>query len=300
MGVNHKLIMARRQYLNFTILICCLLLPIFTQECRVDQYKCEVKGNCIDEEQICDGTGHGTDTVTTVDCEDNEEDEFTCIVNGEPKCLGPRKYCDGIQDCDNNEDEDSQDCCKHSKETNPCTGDKDGWFWCKCENKCIPPNEGDDPENPTSAVCNGKNDCCGTIHGLLAFSTECKDSVKTNYTALDEKQENGEACPIPLPASPTPIAGSPRPVQASPNPFPVTPQPSAGRPITPDVQYGFQPIQTVTGQPAQRPSQFSPQQQRPPQGFQFNPKYPTIPRRYRIDDQSNILKKLKFYYYFEH
>ena len=247
-------------------------------------------------------------------------------------------------------------CIFSGKETNPCTGDKDGWFWCKCENKCIPPNEGDDPENPTSAVCNGKNDCCGTIHGLLAFSTECKDSVKTNYTALDEKQENGdpcitecaqgeiqclhadgaplplkcipkeevvekrcngvndcgtvgandemqvngEACPIPLPASPTPIAASPRPIQASPNPFPVTPQPSAGRPITPDVQYGFQPIQTVTGQPAQRPSQFSPQQQRPPQGFQFNPKYPTIPRRYRIDDQSNILKKLIFYYYFEH
>ena len=80
------------------------------------------------------------------------------------------------------------------KETSPCTGDKNGWFWCKCENTCIPPNEGDDLENPLSAVCNGKNDCCGTIHGLLAFSTECKDSVKTNYTALDEMQENGDPC----------------------------------------------------------------------------------------------------------
>merc|ERR1712051_21624 len=105
-SVNHKLIMARRQYLNFTILICCLLVPIFAQDCTVDQYKCEFGGKCIENDQICDGTE---------DCDDNLEDEFTCTVNGVPKCLGPRKYCDGIQDCDNNEDEDSQDCCKHSK-----------------------------------------------------------------------------------------------------------------------------------------------------------------------------------------
>merc|ERR1712238_100966 len=39
----------------------------------------------------------------------------------------------------------------------------------------------------------------------------------------------------------------------------------------PQVQFGFQPIQTATGQPAQRPTQFSPQPQRPPPGFQFNP-----------------------------
>ena len=97
--------MARRQYLNFTILICCLLVPIFAQDCTVDQYKCEVSGKCIENDQICDGTK---------DCEDNEEDEWTCTE--EPtKCLGPRKVCDGIKDCDNNEDEDSQDCCKHSK-----------------------------------------------------------------------------------------------------------------------------------------------------------------------------------------
>ena len=69
------------------------------------------------------------------------------------------------------------------QETSPCTGSKDGWFWCQCSQTCIPPNEGDDPENPSWAVCNGKNDCCGTIHGLLSFSTECKDSAKTNYTA---------------------------------------------------------------------------------------------------------------------
>jgi len=42
------------------------------------------------------------------------------------------------------------------------------------------------------AVCNGKNDCCGTIHGVLSHGPkECKDSAKTNYTALDE-----ENCPI--------------------------------------------------------------------------------------------------------
>ena len=105
-SVNHKLIMARRQYLNFTILICCLLVPIFAQDCTVDQYKCEFGGKCIENDQICDGTE---------DCEDNLEDEFTCTVNGVPKCLGPRKYCDGIQDCDNNEDEDSQDCCENRK-----------------------------------------------------------------------------------------------------------------------------------------------------------------------------------------
>ena len=93
-------------YLNFTILLCCLLAPIFAQDCTAGQYKCENSGICIEDPgQICDGT---------VDCPDNEEDEWTCTE--EPtKCLGPRKVCDGIKDCDNNEDEDSQDCCKHSK-----------------------------------------------------------------------------------------------------------------------------------------------------------------------------------------
>ena len=55
-------------------------------------------------EKICDGT---------VDCPDNEEDEWTCTE--EPtKCLGPSKVCDGIKDCDNNDSEDEDECCKHS------------------------------------------------------------------------------------------------------------------------------------------------------------------------------------------
>ena len=42
------------------------------------------------------------------------------------------------------------------------------------------------------AVCNGINDCCGTIHGVLSHGPkDCKDSAKTNYTALDE-----ENCPV--------------------------------------------------------------------------------------------------------
>ena len=98
--------MKQQQSFDLIFLLCCLLVPIFAQDCTVDQYKCEFGGKCIENDQICDGTE---------DCEDNLEDEFTCTVNGVPKCLGPRKYCDGIQDCDNNEDEDSQDCCKHSK-----------------------------------------------------------------------------------------------------------------------------------------------------------------------------------------
>ena len=76
------------------------------------------------------------------------------------------------------------------KENNPCTGDKDGWFWCRCSQTCIPPKEGDDPENPSWAVCNGKNDCCGTIHGVLShtFPKKCADPAKgANYTALDEE-----------------------------------------------------------------------------------------------------------------
>ena len=93
----------RWQYLNLTFLICCLLAPIFAQDCTVEQYKCEVSGKCIGIDNICDGT---------VDCSDNEEDEWTC--EEEPtKCLGPSKVCDGIKDCDNNEDEEN--CCKHSK-----------------------------------------------------------------------------------------------------------------------------------------------------------------------------------------
>ena len=73
------------------------------QFCGAGEYKCENSGICIGVDQICDGT---------VDCPDNEEDEWTC--EEEPtKCLGPSKVCDGIKDCDNNEDEEN--CCKHSK-----------------------------------------------------------------------------------------------------------------------------------------------------------------------------------------
>jgi hypothetical protein len=80
-------------------------------------------------------------------------------------------------------------------ENNPCTGSKEGWFHCECSHTCIPPNEGNDPENPLWAVCNGKNDCCGTIHGVLSQGPkECADNNKANYTALDELQENGEPC----------------------------------------------------------------------------------------------------------
>ena len=92
--------MARRQY--FTILLCCLLAPIFAEDCGVGEYKCENNGICIGVDKICDGT---------VDCEDNEEDEWTCEQGGE--CLGPTRVCDGIKDCPNNEDE--EDCCRHSK-----------------------------------------------------------------------------------------------------------------------------------------------------------------------------------------
>ena len=98
-------IKAQQQIMNFVLLLCCFLAPIFAEDCTVEQYKCEVSGKCIGIDKICDGTK---------DCPDNEEDEWTCTE--EPtKCLGPRKVCDGIKDCDNNEDEDSQDCCKHSK-----------------------------------------------------------------------------------------------------------------------------------------------------------------------------------------
>ena len=77
-------------------------------------------------------------------------------------------------------------------ENNPCTGSKEGWFHCECSHTCIPPNEGDDPENPLWAVCNGKNDCCGTLHGVLSQGPkECVDHNKANYTALDE-----EDCPL--------------------------------------------------------------------------------------------------------
>ena len=86
-------------------------------------------------------------------------------------------------------------CIFSGSENNPCTGSKEGWFHCECSHTCIPPNEGDDPENPLWAVCNGKNDCCGTIHGVLSQGPkECADNNKANYTALDELQENGEPC----------------------------------------------------------------------------------------------------------
>jgi len=83
------------------------------------------------------------------------------------------------------------------------------------------------------------------------------------------------ASPSPAPGTPRPATASPRPTpiqfSASPTPLqlsprPVTPTPSAAaRPVTPQVQFGFQPItQTVTPQPSQRPAQ---PPQRPPPGF---------------------------------
>ena len=94
----------RWRYLNLTFLICCFLVPIFAQDCTVEQYKCEVSGKCIGNDKICDGT---------VDCPDNEEDEYTCTDEPWNECLGPLKVCDGIKHCDSNEDE--EECCKHSK-----------------------------------------------------------------------------------------------------------------------------------------------------------------------------------------
>ena len=74
-----------------------------TQFCGAGKYKCDNSGVSIGVDQICDGT---------VDCPDNEEDEWTCTE--EPtKCLRPKKVCDVIKDCDNNEDE--EEYCKHSK-----------------------------------------------------------------------------------------------------------------------------------------------------------------------------------------
>ena len=96
-------IMSQQQIMNFILLLCCVLAPIFAENCTVEQYKCEVSGKCIGIDKICDGTK---------DCPDNEEDEWTCTE--EPtKCLGPTKVCDGIKDCDNNEDE--EECYMHSK-----------------------------------------------------------------------------------------------------------------------------------------------------------------------------------------
>ena len=64
----------------------------------------------------------------------------------------------------------------------------EGWFECECTCTCIPPNEGDDPENPTSAMCNGKNDCCSTTHGIFSDNPHCADHNKpSNYTAPDER-----------------------------------------------------------------------------------------------------------------
>ena len=59
----------------------------------------------------------------------------------------------------------------------------EGWYKCECTCTCIPPNEGDDPKNPTSAVCNGKNDCCSTYHGIFSDNPHCADYNKPNYTA---------------------------------------------------------------------------------------------------------------------
>ena len=69
------------------------------------------------------------------------------------------------------------------QENVPCP---EGWFLCECSQTCIPPNQGDDPQNPSWGVCNGKNDCCGTIHGVLSHTLVCADHKKANYTALDE------------------------------------------------------------------------------------------------------------------
>lgn len=84
--------------------------------------------------------------------------------------------------------------------------------------------------------------------------------------------------PTPAPSRPTPPAPAPsRPAPPAPTPSrPVTPTPfpaTAGSPVTPQVQFGFQPIQQGAPQPASpRPQQPQPQaprpvfQQGPPQG----------------------------------
>ena len=74
----------------------------------------------------------------------------------------------------------------------------------------------------------------------------------------------------PIPASPTPLTASLSPS----SPRPVTPTP--GSPVTPQVQFGFQPIQTVQVQP-QRPA--APQPPRPVAPQQARPPPPRAPPR---------------------
>ena len=49
-------IMSQQQIMNFILLLCCVLAPIFAENCTVEQYKCEVSGKCIGIDKICDGT----------------------------------------------------------------------------------------------------------------------------------------------------------------------------------------------------------------------------------------------------
>ena len=95
-------------------------------------------------------------------------------------CIGPVKLCDGVRDCDNNQDEN--DCChSYPPEDQPegisCP---EGKVIDTCTHDCVP-------------KCDGKNDTCVTFHGVYALANS-EWSYCAKYSDADEQN-----CPISCP-----------------------------------------------------------------------------------------------------
>jgi len=133
-------------------------------------YKCngESEEPCIRLNQICDGNE---------DCQDGEDENTVCQADNNT-CIGPVKLCDGVRDCSDNEDE--YDCCYPPSEDpeDPCP--EEGKVFDTCAQNCVP-------------KCDGKNDTCVTYHGVYALANS-EWSYCAKYSNADE-QNCPTSCP---------------------------------------------------------------------------------------------------------
>ncbi|XP_018018683.1 low-density lipoprotein receptor-related protein 1B [Hyalella azteca] len=104
---------------------CDATVSVCKVSCTEDQFQCNRTKNCIDRNQLCDGTSNCDDASDEYFCQviqsPNSQDVSSCDRGdfhcGSGECIADSKVCDGVQHCSNGADE-SRSCeesCKVNK-----------------------------------------------------------------------------------------------------------------------------------------------------------------------------------------